>query len=77
MTENSLYAAGAVGMTAYNASALGIKAIAKRTAKDMGKATVEHMEKDSRAKQRRPSEDDEDDSEYQPTKEDKSVLWFV
>ena len=39
--ENTLFAAGNIGMTAYNAKHLGIKAVAKRAAKDTGKAMIE------------------------------------
>ena len=44
-----MFAAGNVGMAAYNFNNLGIKAIAKRAAKDTGKAVVEDYNKKSKA----------------------------
>ena len=44
-TENALYATGNLGLTVNNARNLGIKAIAKRAAKDTGKAVVEDYKK--------------------------------
>ncbi|KAL8576339.1 hypothetical protein ACOMHN_048906 [Nucella lapillus] len=43
LTENTVYAAGNIAMTAYNADNLGIKAIAKRAAKDTGKAVLKDI----------------------------------
>ncbi|XP_070198501.1 spartin-like isoform X2 [Littorina saxatilis] len=43
LTENIVYSTGNVAMFAYNADNLGIKAIAKRAAKDTGKAVIEDM----------------------------------
>lgn len=40
-TENTLYAAGNLGVTVYNTNHLGVKAIAKRAAKDTGLAVIE------------------------------------
>lgn len=40
-TEDTLYTVGGIGMTAYNASHLGVKAIAKRAAKDTAKMTIQ------------------------------------
>ncbi|XP_013404319.1 spartin-like [Lingula anatina] len=40
-TEHSLYTAGHIVMTGYNVKEMGIKAIAKRAAKDTGKAVLE------------------------------------
>lgn len=40
LTEHTLYSAGNIAMTAYNANHLGVKAIAKRAAKDTGKAVL-------------------------------------
>ena len=40
LAENGLYAIGNTAMTAYNADNLGVKAIAKRAAKDTGKALL-------------------------------------
>lgn len=39
-TENTLYTVGNVAMTAYNANHLGVKAIAKRAAKETGKEVL-------------------------------------
>lgn len=44
-TENALYATGNLGLTVNNARNLGVKAIAKRAAKDTGKAVVEDYKK--------------------------------
>ena len=41
LTENTLYAAGNLGVTIYNTNHLGVKAIAKRAAKDTGYAVIE------------------------------------
>lgn len=40
LAEHGLYSAGNIAMTAYNANHLGVKAIAKRAAKDTGKAVL-------------------------------------
>lgn len=40
LTENMLYAGGNIALTAHNANNLGVKAIAKRAAKDTGKAVL-------------------------------------
>ena len=40
MTDNTLYAVGQTAMVGHNISALGVKGLAKRTAKDAGKALV-------------------------------------
>ena len=44
-TEHTLYAAGNVGIAAYNFNNLGVKAVAKRAAKDTGKALVQEHSK--------------------------------
>ncbi len=44
-TENALYATGNLGLTVNNARNLGVKALAKRTAKDTGKAVLEDYKK--------------------------------
>ncbi len=44
-TENTLYATGNLGLTVNNARNLGVKAIAKRAAKDTGKAVIEDYQK--------------------------------
>ena len=44
-TENALYATGNLGLTVNNARHLGVKAIAKRAAKDTGKAVIEDYQK--------------------------------
>ena len=46
-TEHTLYAAGNVGIAAYNFNNLGVKAVAKRAAKDTGKALVQEHSKAS------------------------------
>ncbi|XP_076468252.1 spartin-like [Babylonia areolata] len=52
LAENTVYAAGNIAMTAYNADNLGIKAIAKRAAKDTGKAMLQDIqEKKATSKQ--------------------------
>ncbi|KAK3576396.1 hypothetical protein CHS0354_026729 [Potamilus streckersoni] len=43
LTENALYAAGNIVMTAHNAKNLGVKALAKRAAKDTGKVLLEDI----------------------------------
>ena len=43
LTEHTLFSAGNIAMTAYNANHLGVKAIAKRAAKDTGKAVLEDI----------------------------------
>ncbi|XP_005091170.1 spartin [Aplysia californica] len=43
LTENSMYAAGNAVLTAYNANHIGVKAVAKRAAKDTGKAVLEDL----------------------------------
>lgn len=55
LTENTMYTAGNVAMTAYNADNLGVKAIAKRAAKDTGKAVL-HDIKDSRTAHKKEQE---------------------
>ncbi len=47
-TENALYATGNLGLTVNNARNLGVKALAKRAAKDTGKAVVEDYKKKKR-----------------------------
>lgn len=49
LTENTVYAAGNLAMTAYNADNLGIKAIAKRAAKDTGKAVLKDIQEKNMA----------------------------
>ncbi len=44
ITNNSLGAVTNLGFTAYNFSHLGVKAVAKRTAKDAGRALVNDYE---------------------------------
>ena len=46
LTENTMYSAGNVAMTAYSASNLGVKAIVKKAAKDTGRAVLEDYHKD-------------------------------
>jgi hypothetical protein len=53
-TENALYATGNLGMTAYNANHLGVKAIAKKAAKDTGKAVLEDIAEKKKAPQKPP-----------------------
>ncbi|KAL3878358.1 hypothetical protein ACJMK2_030719 [Sinanodonta woodiana] len=43
LTENALYAAGNIAMTAHNAKNLGVKAIAKRAAKNAGTVLLEDI----------------------------------
>lgn len=54
MTNHSLYAAGNLAMVAYNIDSLGIKAVAKRAAKDTGKAVLQDIEE---SKKDEPSND--------------------
>ncbi len=49
LTENALYATGGIAMTAYNASNIGVKAMAKRAAKDTGRAVVEDYNKKAKS----------------------------
>ena len=51
LTEHTLYSAGNIAMTAYNANHLGVKAIAKRAAKDTGKAVLEDFAADKKGGQ--------------------------
>lgn len=51
LTENTLFAAGNVAMTAHNADNLGIKAIAKRTAKATGKAVLHDIKEVHKSQQ--------------------------
>ena len=44
ITDNSLGTVTNIGFTAYNFSNIGVKAVAKRTAKDTGKALVSECE---------------------------------
>ncbi len=44
LTDNSLHTATNIGFTAYNMKHIGVKAIAKRTAKDTGKALMKDYE---------------------------------
>ncbi|XP_053389247.1 spartin-like [Mercenaria mercenaria] len=53
-TGNALYATGNIGMTAYNANHLGVKAIAKRAAKDTGKAVLEDLSDKSKTPPQKP-----------------------
>lgn len=50
LTENTMYTAGHVAVAAYNVDNLGIKAIAKRTAKETGKAVLQDLHSDGQAK---------------------------
>jgi len=61
LTGNCLYAVGGAAMAGYNLSAIGVKAIAKRTAKDMGKATIEHMDEKANPNKKKPKGEDEED----------------
>ncbi|XP_062598431.1 spartin-like isoform X1 [Saccostrea cucullata] len=46
LSENALYTVGNVAMTAYNVDNLGVKAIAKRAAKETGKELVKDIHKE-------------------------------
>uniref|UniRef100_A0A0B6ZI36 Senescence domain-containing protein n=1 Tax=Arion vulgaris TaxID=1028688 RepID=A0A0B6ZI36_9EUPU len=50
LTENTMYTAGNVFMTAHNANNLGIKAIAKRAARETGKAVLVDLKDDKAEK---------------------------
>ncbi|GFN94215.1 spartin-like [Plakobranchus ocellatus] len=50
LTENTMYAAGNVAMAAYNVDNIGIKAVAKRTAKETGKAVLHDLHNEKQAK---------------------------
>ena len=74
-TDNTLYAVGQTAMAAHNAASLGVKGIAKRAAKDTGKALVYHyktddleygeeaMEEDKFIEKHKPDEDPENDKD--------------
>jgi spartin len=47
LTEDTLHATGGIAVTAYNVSSLGVKAIAKRAAKDAGAAVVQDYHKEA------------------------------
>ena len=48
LTENMLYAGGNIAMTAHNANNFGVKAVAKRAAKDTGKAVLHDLKEKSK-----------------------------
>ncbi|KAJ8028469.1 Spartin [Holothuria leucospilota] len=54
LTDNSMATVGNVGVSVYNFKNLGVKAIAKRTAKDTGKALVKEYQSDKQ----QPKNDD-------------------
>ncbi|KAL4229931.1 Spartin [Mactra antiquata] len=54
LTENALYATGNLALTAHNANNLGIKAVAKRAAKDTGKAVLNDLSEQRQQKQQPP-----------------------
>ena len=57
-TENALYSVGNVGVAYHNVSNLGVKAVAKRAAKDTGKAlVVEHQTASKRPVESKSKED--------------------
>ena len=45
-----MYSAGNIGVAAYNFNHLGVKAIAKRAAKDTGKAVVQDYNKEKKSR---------------------------
>ena len=49
LTENTVYAAGNLALAAYNVDNLGVKALAKRAAKDTGKAVLQDIQEKKRA----------------------------
>lgn len=53
VTENALYATGNLAWTAHNANNLGVKAVAKRAAKDTGKAVLNDLS-ENRKKDKQP-----------------------
>lgn len=53
-TEHALYATGNIAMTAHNANNLGVKAIAKRAAKDTGKAVLNDLAEQRKMKKDTP-----------------------
>lgn len=55
LSENALYAVGNVAMTAYNVDNLGVKAIAKRAAKDTGKELVKDIHNEWKGASKPPS----------------------
>ena len=56
LTEHTLYSAGNIAMTAYNANHLGVKAIAKRAAKDTGKAVLQDFAEKRKEGKSNPTE---------------------
>ena len=56
LSENALYAVGNVAMTAYNVDNLGVKAIAKRAAKDTGKELIKDIHKEWKGASKPPNQ---------------------
>ncbi|GFR73085.1 spartin-like [Elysia marginata] len=54
LTENTMYAAGHVAVTAYNVDNIGVKALAKRTAKETGKAVLHDLHADGQGRKGGP-----------------------
>ena len=54
LTENTMYTAGHVAMTAYNVDNIGVKAVAKRTAKETGKAVLHDLHAEKAGKDGKP-----------------------
>jgi len=50
LSENTLYSVGNLALTAHNANNFGVKAIAKRAAKDAGKAVVSDLAEQQKQK---------------------------
>ncbi|XP_070000103.1 protein spartin [Penaeus vannamei] len=50
LTDNTLYAVGQTALVGHNIASLGVKGIAKRTAKDTGKALVHQHEERKQSK---------------------------
>ena len=65
LTEHAMYSAGNIAMAAYNVDNLGVKAIAKRAAKDTGKAVIEDYA--GKEKKPKPSENGNGSSSHPPS----------
>lgn len=60
-TEDGLYAAGGIAYSAYYASSLGVKSLAKRAAKDAAIATVHDQHENAKENKKQRRSDEEDD----------------
>ena len=58
LTDNTMYAVGQSAMLGHNISSLGVKGVAKRAAKDTGKALVLNHKDNKKAMTQHPQEGD-------------------